>query len=251
MFDISKKVAVITGAGSGIGQAVALRYRQAGAEVVLVDYADASRQAETIGGHFIQADVSRETDVERVMAETYRRLGAIDAVVLNAGIAGKDDGVEIAKCTDESLKQVFAVNCYGVFYGIKHATPYMKDSGSIIITSSQAAKYTAPLTSEYTASKHAVVGLAKSAALELGPLGIRVNAVCPGYVDTPINDNTGGVNEIVALTQPIGRVGTTEDLVGLFHFLASDESYMITGQALSVDGGKTAGMTRKLASMFN
>lgn len=250
MFDISGKVAVITGAGSGIGLAVAQRYRAAGAEVVLIDYIDASEQASTIGGHFMQADVSCEADVQRIMSDTHSRFGTIDIVVLNAGIAGRDDGVEITRCGEESLKQVFAVNCFGVFFGIKHAAEYMKDGGSIIITSSQAALYTAPLTSEYTASKHAVVGLTKSASIELGPLGIRINAICPGYTDTPINAGTGGVSEIVELTQQIGRVGTTEDMVGLYHFLASGESYMMTGQALAVDGGKTAGMTRKFVSSY-
>lgn len=250
MFDISGKVSVITGAGSGIGLAVAQRYRAAGAEVVLVDYSDAREQASTIGGYFMQADMSCEADVQRIMSDTDSRYGTIDILVLNAGIVGGDDGVEITQCSQESLKQVFEVNCFGVFYGIKHAAQYMKDGGSIIITASQAAIYTAPLTSEYTASKHAAVGLAKSASIELGPLGIRVNAVCPGYTSTPINANTGGITEIVNLTQQIGRVSETEDLVGLYHFLASSESYMMTGQALVVDGGKTAGMTKKFVSVY-
>jgi len=250
MFDIRDKVAVVTGAGGGIGHAVASRFRNAGAEVVMVDVVDARSEADAIGAHFIQADVSSECDVERAMNEVAEKFGQLDIVVLNAGIAGKDDGVPIQDCSGESLRQVFAVNCHGVFYGIKHASTHMEDGGSIILTSSQAAMYTAPNTSEYTASKHAVIGLAKSGALELGPKGIRINAVCPGYVDTPINAKVSKVDEIVKITQAIGRLLTTDDVIGLFHFLASPESYMITGQALVIDGGKTAGMTQRFVSML-
>ena len=196
MFSLDGKNAFITGAAGGIGRAVAERFIQAGASVVITDIVDSQVVATQIGAQFIQADVGSE----------------------------------------ESINQ------WGVFFGLKHAPGVMNDGGSIINTASLAAIIKMAGSGAYSATKAAVVSMTKMAALELGHRGIRVNAVCPGYIDTALGSGDEG-KMISEQFTALGRVGTPEDLSGVFHFLAAEESAYMTGQALVVDGGWSCGPT--------
>ena len=249
MFSLRGKTALITGAAGGIGFAVAERFRAAGAEVIITDVTDATKAAAAIGARFIRLDVSREREV----ADCFRELAAeellLDIVVNNAGIVPGDNFVLTEAGRDDSLRRVFEVNTYGVFYGLKHAPARMHDFGSIINTSSLAAHLALPGNSQYSASKAAVVQLTRTSAVELGVRGIRVNAVCPSFIRTDMGGGDLGESMSADLTA-LGRIGEVEDLVGLYHFLAADESRFISGQVFNVDGGWTAGISMGLMSNY-
>lgn len=238
MFDLTGKNAFITGAADGIGAAVARRFRKAGAEVVITDIRDASELAGEINAHYLPLDVADEQQVAAALAEAQSLLGNLHVVVNNAGIG------EVGSVFEEQdasvLERVTRVNQFGVLYGLKYAPRHMNDGGSIINTASMAAYINMIATGAYSATKAAVVSMTRMAALELGTRGIRVNAVCPGYIATALGSGDEGVALCEAMTA-LGRVGVTEDLVGLYHFLASDESAYLTGQAIKVDGGWSAG----------
>jgi len=238
MFNLEGKNAYVTGAAGGIGQAVAARFCQAGANVVITDITDASQIAKEMGAHFHKVDVSDETQVSNSLAKAESQLGKLDIVVNNAGIGEIGN---IFEETDQSmLERVTRVNQWGVLYGLKHAPKHMNNGGSIINTASMAAFINMIATGVYSATKAAVVSMTAMSALELGERQIRVNAVCPGYIATALGSGEEGIDLCEALTA-LGRVGTTDDLVGIYHFLASDESCYLTGQALKVDGGWSCG----------
>jgi len=238
MFNLEGKNAYVTGAAGGIGQAVAKRFCQAGANVVITDITDASQVAEDMGAQFHKVDVSDEEQVAESLARAETRLGKLDIVVNNAGIG------EIGNTFEESeqavIERVTKINQWGVLYGLKHAPKHMNDGGSIINTASMAAFINMIATGVYSATKAAVVSMTSMSALELGERKIRVNAVCPGYIATALGSGDEGIDLCEALTA-LGRVGTTDDLVGIYHFLASDDSSYLTGQALKVDGGWSCG----------
>ena len=249
MFSLDGKTALVTGAAKGIGFAVAKRFRAAGADVIITDISDAADIAADIGAQFIRLDVSREREV----ADCFRELAAqqllLDIVVNNAGIVPGDNFVLTEAGDDDSLRGVFEVNTYGVFYGLKYAPARMRDFGSIINTASLAAHLALPGNSQYSASKAAVVQLTRTSAVELGGRGIRVNAVCPSFIRTDMGGGELGESMSEELTA-LGRIGEVEDLVGLYHFLASDESRFISGQVFNVDGGWTAGVSMGLMSKY-
>jgi NAD(P)-dependent dehydrogenase (short-subunit alcohol dehydrogenase family) len=235
------KVAVVTGASSGIGKCTAQRYAQAGAKVVFADIQDSTQFAETSGGIFVKVDVTSEEQVKMLMETAVKQYGHLDIVVNNAGIGV---GAEITEITEEIFDRHIAVNTKGVLFGIKHAAAVMSDGGSIINTSSMAGLLGFPTYGAYAASKAAVIGLTRNAALELAPRGIRVNCICPGTIDTPINETETGEVEL-ALTEyltPLGRIAKPEEIAALFHYLASDESRFMTGVNLPFDGGISAGI---------
>jgi NAD(P)-dependent dehydrogenase (short-subunit alcohol dehydrogenase family) len=238
LFSLSGKTAIVTGAAGGIGNAVAARLVQAGARVVVTDIADGNESARAIGAEFVHMDVGDESSVSDGFFRAATSLGKLDIVVNNAGIG--DVGTALIDSEQELIERITRINQWGVLYGLKHAPPLMNDGGSIINTSSLAAVMKMAGSGLYSASKAAVVSMSKMAALELGSRGIRVNAVCPGYIDTALGSGDEGKKISEAFTA-LGRVGTTDDLVGVFHFLAADESSYITGQALIVDGGWTCG----------
>ena len=240
MFTLAGKVAVVTGGASGIGQATARRFAQAGAKVVIGDIADAAPVAKEIGGLAVRADISREGDVENLLESALREFGRLDVVVNNAGIGASGF---LATLTEQELDAILSVNLKGVIWGIKHATPRMDNGGSIMSTASLAGLIGTPSYSAYVASKAAVIGITKTAALELAPRGIRVNCVCPGTIDTPMARASEEEVEyrLANLLHPLGRMGRAEEVAALFHFLASDESSFITGQAIAIDGGMSAG----------
>lgn len=245
MFSLKGKNAFVTGGANGIGLAVAKRYREAGANVIIADLADGAVIAEEIGAFFTKLDVSDEQAVKAALEDTASVHGKLDVLVNNAGITGRENFYNIEDGTPQNLELVFAVNTYGVFYGMKHGPRLMHDGGSIINTSSLASTMGVPGNSQYSGTKAAVDQVSQIAALELGPRGIRVNTVCPGFFRTDMGDSALGdvlAREMTAL----GRIGEIGELVGLYHFLAADESRYITGQSFKVDGGWSAGLSRQL-----
>ena len=243
LFSLEGKNAFVTGAAGGIGRAVAERFVQAGAKVVITDIVDSRAVAEEIGAKFIQVDVGSEESVVAGLQQAVEMLGCLDIVVNNAGVG--DVGSLLAETTQELMERTTRINQWGVFFGLKHAPKLMNDGGSIINTASLAAIIKMAGSGAYSATKAAVVSLTKMAALELGQRGIRVNAVCPGYIATALGSGEEGKILCEQFTA-LGRVGTTQDLAGVFHFLAADESSYLTGQALVVDGGWSCGPSPQL-----
>ena len=243
LFSLEGKNAFVTGAAGGIGRAVAERFVQAGAKVVITDIVDSRAVAEEIGANFIQVDVGSEQSVVAGLQQAVEMLGCLDIVVNNAGVG--DVGSLLAETTQELMERTTRINQWGVFFGLKHAPKLMNDGGSIINTASLAAIIKMAGSGAYSATKAAVVSLTKMAALELGQRGIRVNAVCPGYIATALGSGEEGKILCEQFTA-LGRVGTTQDLAGVFHFLAADESSYLTGQALVVDGGWSCGPSPQL-----
>ena len=244
MFDLSGKVAVITGGASGIGRAAAERFAAAGATVVLGDVADASALAEAVGGSFVRTDVSSEDDVAALMAHAAELRGRIDICVNNAGITVTE--APIAETAGDELRRAVDINTMGVFFGLKHAPAHMPAGGAIVNTASLAAVIGFPTYAAYAASKAAIVSLTMTAAIELGPLGIRVNAICPSSVDTPmLAAQEGGELEAAIARQaaPLGAIVAPEHIAALMHFLAADDCPLVSGQAINVDGGVTAGIS--------
>jgi len=242
-FPLAGKVAVVTGAASGLGKATALRFARAGAKVVLADKEDAEAAAKEAGGIFIRTDVSQEAQVEDLMKKTVAQFGRLDLVVNNAGIEGKDQ--EIKDIEEREFEEVLSNNLKSVIFGIKHAIPRISDRGSIMSTASYAGLFGTPMYGNYIMSKAGIIGLTKKAAAELAPRKIRVNCICPGTMDTPMIYKSGQAAEVeLALAkklQPLARLGKPEEAAALFHYLASDQSAFLTGQAIPLDGGMSAG----------
>jgi NAD(P)-dependent dehydrogenase (short-subunit alcohol dehydrogenase family) len=236
MFSLTGKIAIVTGAASGIGLAVADRFRTAGAIVVGIDRAPAE--------HCIVADVSDEAALAAAFDAVVAEHGRLDSVVNNAGI--QPLGVDFANLTPALLERTFAVNVNGVALGIKHAARHMNSGGRIVNTGSFVGTIGVPHGTAYAASKAAVIHLTRCAAVELAPRGITVNCVCPGTVATPAVLDIPDNPEIpfAEARTPLGRLATPEEIAAAFHFLASDEAGYITGAILPVDGGITAGWER-------
>jgi NAD(P)-dependent dehydrogenase (short-subunit alcohol dehydrogenase family) len=249
MFTLEGKTAFITGGAAGIGLGIAKRYIKAGAKVVIADLADGTAIAENIGAAYLELDVSDEEQVQTSLEKTVQLVGKLDIVVNNAGITGRDNFISIAEGKADHLLEVFKINAFGVFFGLKHAPDLMNDGGSIITTSSLAAVMGVPGNSQYSATKAAINSFCQIAALELGPRKIRVNSVCPGFINTQMGASNLGTYMSSKVTA-LGRIGEVEELVGVYHFLAADESRYITGQVFNVDGGWTAGVSQHLMEKY-
>jgi NAD(P)-dependent dehydrogenase (short-subunit alcohol dehydrogenase family) len=241
VFSLNGKSTFITGGTAGIGRAVAERFVKAGARVAIAGRrAEGEAIAQAIGALFVRADCSREEQVKGALESAERTLGRLDVVVNNAGL--ENTGPTIEEQGSDELHRVFALNVDGVYYGLKYAPAHMNDGGSVINTSSDAALLGIPGYGQYAATKAAVNSLTKTAALELAPRRIRVNAVCPGSIRTEMLPPGHPEIAVVEVLCPLRRVGEVEDVVGIYHFLAADESVYVTGQAIAVDGGLSAGV---------
>jgi NAD(P)-dependent dehydrogenase (short-subunit alcohol dehydrogenase family) len=235
-FSLSGKRAFVTGAGGGIGLAVAERFAQAGAEVVIADIRDPSDAAQRIKAGAVTLDVGNEN----AFASALEAAGPLDIIVNNAGILGAE--VPIAEQSVENLDLMLKINLQSVHHALKHGQKVLRDSGSIINTSSYNAFIGIRETPHYAVTKAGMNALTRNGAVELGHRGIRVNAVCPAYVQSGMS----GGDEVFRIAKrvcPLQRAATTDDLVGLYHFLAADESRYLTGQAIVIDGGWSAGLT--------
>jgi NAD(P)-dependent dehydrogenase (short-subunit alcohol dehydrogenase family) len=248
MSDMQGKVAVVTGASTGIGLATASAFARAGAHVALADVdvergeaAAAEVRALGVDSVFIRADVADEANVADMVRRTVERFGGLDFAFNNAGIEGAQGPT--ADCTVENWNRTIAVNLTGVFLCMREEIPQMvqRGGGVIVNNSSVAGLVGFAGIPAYTASKHGILGLTKTAALEYATQGIRVNAVCPGVIATEmITRFTGGdaaVAEQLVQSEPVARMGTPREIADAVVWLCSDGASFVTGHALAVDGG--------------
>lgn len=250
---VEGKACVVTGSGSGIGKAIAERLAEEGGKVLCVDVNGETAAATTQGildmggiASALAADVSDSKQVDAFIAHCVELYGQIDVLVNNAGV--NIPGV-LHEVSDAVIDKTLNVNVKGAIYGCRSAIPYMlrNGGGSIVNISSVNGLVSEPFLSVYSASKGAVVMLTKGVALDYAKQGIRCNAICPGWVDTPINyahaEMLGGLEKVYATIgsfQPIGRPGEPREIAHLALFLASDEASFITGSIVTADGGMTA-----------
>ena len=247
---LQDKVAIITGAGSGMGRVAAQMFAAEGAKVIVAEY-DGQGGNETVrlvadaGGQatFVQADVSQEADARRMVEEAVSAYGRVDVLYNNAGIMPEADHSVIDTDVD-TWDRVMAVNLRGVFLGCKHAIPRMVEqgSGSVINISSFVALLGCSVPQDaYTASKGAVLSLTRSLAVQFGPQGVRSNAICPGPLETPLLMDwllkDEAAKRLRLARNPTGRLGKPEEIVNLAIYLASDEARWTNGAAMVVDGG--------------
>ncbi|MDH4144981.1 MAG: glucose 1-dehydrogenase [Acidimicrobiia bacterium] len=247
------KVAAITGGASGIGAGTVRRFVEEGARVLIADLdADKGQALAAQSGDaaaFLRTDVSKEEDVSAMVAETVDRFGQLDVLFNNAGFGGALGPIQSTSLADYDL--TMDVLLKSVFLGMKHAAPVMKaqGSGSIISTASVAGIRVGYAPHLYSVAKAAVIHLTKTVALELGEDGVRVNAICPGFIATPLaagrpdadDSQIAQLRAAGASSQVLGRVGEPLDIANMALFLASDESEWITGREFVVDGGFEAG----------
>jgi len=247
----SEKVALVTGAASGIGRATALAFAQSGVKVVLADISDAGEGvASEIGRQtgvatsFVRCDVSQSPQVEGMVRHAIERFGRIDYAFNNAGTEGMQAAT--AECSEENFDRTVAIDLKGTWLCMKYEIPQMlkQGGGAIVNCSSIAGVVGFANIPAYVASKHGVIGLTKTAALEYAQANIRVNAVCPGVIRTPMVDRfVGGnvevMNALIA-GEPVGRIGEPSEIADAVLYLCSSRASFVTGIAMAVDGGWVA-----------
>ncbi len=248
---LSGKTALITGGGSGIGRATALAFARVGANVVVADV-DRKGSEETIAqivaaggrGCFIVADVSRAADVQALIEQSVAQYGSLDCAFNNAGIQGELSST--AECSEENWDRITGINLKGVWLSMKYELAQMlrQGSGAIVNCASNFGLVGSVNMPAYSAAKHGVIGLTKTAALENAKTGVRINAVCPGPVQTPLVDRiVARQPEIVAAIEarePVGRMGRPDEIASAVVWLCSAEASFVVGSALPVDGGFVA-----------
>ncbi|HXH19318.1 MAG TPA: SDR family oxidoreductase [Chitinophagales bacterium] len=240
------KVAIVTGGSFGIGRATAIAFAKQGAKVVIADWVEDNETLNLIksaGGVaiFVKCDVSKNSDVKAMLDTTIAAYGRLDYAFNNAGIEGIAGNT--VDCTEENWDKTIGVNLKGVWLCMKHEIPHMLQAGkgAIVNCASVAGLVGFPNLPAYVASKHGLVGLTKTTALEYAKSGIRVNAVCPGVIKTPMIDRFTGKNKEVEKQfenmEPVGRMGQPEEVAAAVCWLCSDAASFVTGAALPVDGG--------------
>ena len=248
MKQLENKVALITGAGSGIGKATALLFAEQGAKVVVSDInedngSSAVEELKKNGGDafFIKADSSKPEDNEALVKQTIQKYGRLDIAVNNAGIGGPLSAT--GEYPIDGWQKVIDINLSGVFYGLRYQIPVMLEKGgSIINVASILGQAGTKFSPAYVAAKHGVVGLTKAAALEYADKNIRINSIGPGYIKTPLvmkSLDDAARNALVGL-HPIGRLGESEEIAELILWLASSKSSFVTGAYYPIDGGYLA-----------
>lgn len=253
MFDLNDRLAVITGSASGIGAATAVRFAEAGANLVLADYSpdghdiDGVRaRVESLGRSVVvqETDVNSTEQVNDLVESALSRFGRLDIALANAAIARRVPSVEL---DDDAWDATVNVNLNGVWRLFRAALPAMLEAGRgrLLATASTVGGFEAwEQHIHYSAAKSGLLGIVRSLAAEIGPAGITVNAIAPGIIRTPQTldgQNSLGAEgiELTGTTQPIRRVGRPEDIAAAYHYLASDEASFLTGQTLVIDGGRT------------
>ncbi len=254
---LNDKIAIVTGAGSGLGEAISLLFAKNGATVVLadVDVAGAERVLRQITqaggkGRAVKTDVSKPDEAKALVDAAVKEFGRLDIAVNNAGIGGPT--APVGEYPIDGWDTIIGVNLSGVFYGMRHQIPAMLASGggAIVNMASIAGKVGLANAGGYTAAKHGVIGLTETAAIEYAPRGIRVNAVGPGFINTPLigkravldSSAASGGDEMQALAalHPMNRLGEASEVAELVLFLASDRASFVTGSYYNVDGGYLA-----------
>lgn len=244
------KVAFVTGAASGIGREVALAFAAEGARVVATDVAAAGEDTvaavKRAGGEarFIRCDVTSVAQVRAAVEATVGAYGRLDCAFNNAGVFG--ERAHVHEYPEEEFERLIRIHLFGVFYCLKYELAQMQKqgSGAIVNTSSVAGLLGSPQSCAYTAAKHGIAGLTKAAAVDNGSTGIRVNAVCPGLIDTPMTQGMFGADleTRAAQVHPIVRPGKPQEVAAAVLWLCSDAASLVTGIAMPVDGGWTASM---------
>ncbi|WP_128431677.1 SDR family NAD(P)-dependent oxidoreductase [Streptomyces cyaneus] len=254
MGKLDGRVVIVTGAARGQGEQEARLFAAEGARVMVADVLDEQGEAlaEEIGARYVHLDVGREGDWQAAVAATREAYGQVDGLVNNAGILRFNSLVDTPLA---EFMQVVQVNQVGCFLGIKTVAPEMADGGTIVNTASYTAVTGMAAVGTYAATKHAILGLTRVAALELAPRGIRVNAMCPGAIDTAMSnpslldpgadpeETSRALDGLYRKLVPLGRIGRPQEVARLALFLTSDDSSYITGQPFVIDGGWLAGVS--------
>ncbi len=246
---LKNKIALITGAGSGIGEAISILFAANGASVVLADIdGDGTERVRALiekqGGKalVVKTDVSKPEDNERAVNEAVRAYGRLDIAVNNAGIAGP--AAPVHEYPIDGWDKVIAINLSGVFYGMRYQVPAMlkNGGGSIVNMASILGKVGFPTSSAYAAAKHGVIGLTETAAGEYATKGVRVNSVGPGFINTPLLEKNLNAEQLegIAGMHPMKRLGKAEEVAELVLWVASEKASFVTGAYYNVDGGYLA-----------
>ena len=246
-----EKVALVTGGSSGIGRATAVAFANEGARVVIDDInveggEETLRMIKNAGGEaiFFKADISKVAEVEALVQKTIETYGRLDCAFNNAGVG--EPLKRVAKTTEDNWDRVMATNLKGVYLCMKYEIPHMlkQKKGAIVNTSSLAGRRGLSGQAAYVASKHGVMGLTKSAALEYATSGIRINAVCPGVTSTPLITHQlkdrPYMEKVYVDMEPVGRLGKPEEIAAAVLWLCSDEASFVVGSLFAVDGGVVA-----------
>ncbi len=238
-FSLKDKAVFITGGASGIGLGTVQRFLQDGARVFIADIQSAPEDVLDAGAHYMRVDVSDRDTMIAAFKAAEEAIGKLDVIIHNAGAPGK--GVHLTDSDEAVLDRLVALNFYGTYYLLKYGPRHMNDGGSIITTASVAGLQQNEGFFDYSATKAALISMTKTAAVELGLRGIRCNSVAPGPVRTPMLPPGHVLNTLAKQLSTLGRIAEVDDLVGVYHFLASDESRYVTGHTLVVDGGRLTG----------
>ncbi len=247
-FSLEDKAVFITGGASGIGLGTTERFMQQGARVVIADVQLPPQAVLDAGARFLTVDVTQRETVRDAFKSAAEAIGPLDVIIHNAGMPGK--GMLITESDEAVLDKVVALNFYGTYYVLKYGPGHMRDGGSIITTASVAGLQQNEGFFDYSATKAAVISMTKTAAVELGVRGIRCNTVCPGPVRTPMLPPGHILNTLAKQLSALGRIAEVDDLVGVYHFLASEQSRYVTGHTMVVDGGRLTGYRKSVLAML-